>query len=310
MQGRRLIERRRLNTRNFACLVGMGLLVAVSAIASAQGPQQSYVQRQPHMQDGGNNRTEASTNWVCNLGAYTTFTLERQVDLGRAVAGQIDSQLRFVNDPAVLEYVNRIGQNLARQSTANVAIRIKVIDSRAVNALALPDGLLYISSGLLLAADEETELAGVVAHEIAHIAVCHAGRVWTSTERVFTIPSIPITVTPDGSSATGLYGIARFPRGLEAEADYLGILYMYRAGYDPSGLISFLRKIHEMQRPPWNSEGVATAFVTHPQSQERAERSEKEIAALAPASPEYIVTNSEFDDIKARLEQIANKHKF
>ena len=84
--------------------------------------------------------------------------------------------MKMIQDPVVTEYVNRVGQNLVRNSDAQVPFTIKVVDSDEINAFALPGGFFYVNSGLILAADEEAELAGVMAHEIAHVAACHAAR--------------------------------------------------------------------------------------------------------------------------------------
>jgi len=260
--------------------------------------------------DGGNPSFDAVRyrDVVCNVGVYNHLTLERQISIGREVARQVDSHVTFINDPVVAEYVNRVGQNLARNSTAPVPFTIKVIDSNAVNALSLPDGSLYLNSGLILAADEEAELAGAMAHAIAHVAVCHAGRQWSSSE-VATVPSGPIVFGPGGSDdAMGMFGIARFTRGFEGEADYLGIQYMYSAGYDPSALVSFFAKIGGMEKPPWRPGAVASAFVTHPQNPDRVERSEKEIRSILPTRAQYVVSNSEFEEIKARLVAHRNRH--
>lgn len=227
-----------------------------------------------------------------------SYSLEKQIAIGRSLTQEIEAQVKLVNDPVVTAYVNRIGQSLVRNAGAQVPLTVKVIDSNAVNALSLPNGFLYVNAGLILAADEEAELAGIMAHEVAHIAACHTARHWLSAER----PDPPFPPTTVGVDATtALFGIARFSRGLEAEADYLGIQYMYRAGYDPSALVSYFGKIKAMENPPWKPGAVARAFESHPQNPNRAEKSEDEIRSILPSTAGYVVTSSGFDEVKARL---------
>jgi len=188
-------------------------------------------------------------NVGCGRGVGNWYTVEGQVARGRVYAQQIESQIKLVNDPVVTEYVNRIGQNLVRNSDAQVPFTIKVIDSDVVNAMALPGGFFYVNSGLILAADEEAEMAGVMAHEIAHVAACHYGREMTRAN-LLQMASIPFifmggAIGYAGYEAAGLaipMTFLKFSRGFEAEADYLGVEYMYRAGYDPSAFVFLLRK--------------------------------------------------------------------
>jgi beta-barrel assembly-enhancing protease len=253
-------------------------------------------------------------NVGCGRGVGNWYTVEGQVSRGRVYAQQIESQVKLVNDPVVTEYVNRIGQNLVRNSDAQVPFTIKVIDSDVVNAMALPGGFFYVNSGLILAADEEAEMAGVMAHEIAHVAACHYGREMTRAQllQMATIPLIFI----GGAIGYGAYeasGLAipltflKFSRGFEAEADYLGVEYMYRAGYDPSAFVSFFEKIQAMEKKKPGT--LAKAFDTHPQTPDRIEKTQEEIRKILPSKQEYIVTTSEFDEVKARLASIENRHK-
>src|ERR1700691_3698457 len=253
-------------------------------------------------------------NVGCGRGVGNWYSVEKQVAMGRSYAQQIEAQIKLVNDPVVTEYVNRIGQNLVRNSDAQVPFTIKVIDSDVVNAMALPGGFFYVNSGLILAADEEAEMAGVMAHEIAHVAACHYGREMTRAN-LLQMASIPFifmggAIGYAGYEAAGL-GIPltflHFSRGFEAEADYLGVEYMYRAGYDPSAFVSFFEKIQAMEKKKPGS--LSKAFDTHPQTPDRIEKSQEEIRKILPAKPQYIVTTSEFDEVKARLAAIENKHK-
>ena len=266
--------------------------------------------------DGGKADVDAvgNRNIGCGRGVGNWYTVEGQVARGRVYAQQIESQIKLVNDPVITEYVNRIGQNLVRNSDAQVPFTIKVIDSDVVNAMALPGGFFYVNSGLILAADEEAEMAGVMAHEIAHVAACHYGREMTRAN-LLQMASIPFifmggAIGYAGYEAMGL-GIPltflHFSRGFEAEADYLGIEYMYRAGYDPSAFVSFFEKIQAMEKKKPGT--LSKAFDTHPQTPDRIEKSQEEIRKILPAKQQYIVTTSEFDGVKARLASIENKHK-
>jgi len=266
--------------------------------------------------NGGKTDVDAvgNRNVGCGRGVGNWYSVEGQVARGRVYAQQIESQIKLINDPVITEYVNRVGQNLVRNSDAQVPFTIKVIDSDVVNAMALPGGFFYVNSGLILAADEEAEMAGVMAHEIAHVAACHYGREMTRMN-LLQMASLP-AIFMGGALGYGIYegmglGIPltflHFSRGFEAEADYLGIEYMYRAGYDPSAFVSFFEKIQAMEKKKPGT--LSKAFDTHPQTPDRIEKSQDEIRKILPAKQEYVVTTSEFDDVKARLAAIENKHK-
>ena len=266
--------------------------------------------------DGSKTDVDAvgNRNVGCGRGVGNWYTVEGQVARGRVYAQQIESQVKLINDPVITEYVNRIGQNLVRNSDAQVPFTIKVIDSDVVNAMALPGGFFYVNSGLILAADEEAEMAGVMAHEIAHVAACHYGREMTRAN-LLQMASIPFIFMGGAIGYAAYEGMGlgiplaflHFSRGFEAEADYLGIEYMYRAGYDPSAFVSFFEKIQAMEKKKPGT--LSKAFDTHPQTPDRIEKSQDEIRKILPAKQEYIVTTSEFDEVKARLAAIENKHK-
>jgi hypothetical protein len=242
------------------------------------------------------------------------YSTDTEIKMGKGYASEIEKSTKFITDPVVTEYVNRIGQNIVKNSDCKVPFTIKVIDSDEINAMALPGGFFYVNSGLILNADEEAELAGVMAHETAHVCAHHAVREQTRMNyaQLGTIPLIFI----GGWTGYGIYEAAslaipitfmHFSRDFEAQADYLGVQYMYRAGYDPQAFISFFEKIQALEKRKPGA--VAKVFADHPQTPDRILHSQEEIARILPARDEYTVTTSEFDDVKARLARIENKRR-
>jgi hypothetical protein len=242
------------------------------------------------------------------------YSDRQQVAMGQQYAQEIDKSTHFITDPVVDEYVNRIGQNLVKNSDAKVPFTIKVIDSNQINAFALPGGFLYVNSGLILAADDEAELAAVMAHEIAHVAAHHAAREMTRMN-IAQIASVPL-IFMGGWTGYGIYEASnlaipvtfmKFSRQFEAQADYLGIQYLYKTGYDPTAMISFFEKIEALEKQKPNI--MARVFASHPMTPDRVEAAEKEIATILPPRREYIENTSEFERVKARLARIENRRK-
>jgi hypothetical protein len=265
--------------------------------------------------DGGKDDVDAIGNRkIGGRGLGDWYSLETEIKIGKQYSMQVDNSVKMVTDPVVNEYVNRIGQNLVRNSDAQVPFTIKVIDSDEVNAFALPGGFFYVNSGLILAADEEAELAGVMAHEISHVCARHAMRQMTRANWA-NIGTIPLIFVGGGIGyavyeAAGLglpLTFMKFQRNFEAEADYLGLQYMYKTGYDPQAFISFFEKIQAKEKKKPGT--IAKAFASHPQTPDRIAASQHEIATILPAKTQYIVSTSEFDDVKSRLAMIENRHK-
>ena len=255
-------------------------------------------------------------NVGCNKGLGNWYSLDKQVAMGRQYSQMVEHGAKMVTDPVVTEYINRIGQNLVRNSDAKVPFTIKVIDTDEVNAFALPGGFFYVNSGLILAADNEAELAGVMAHEIGHVAACHVAREQTRGN-IVNLASIPLIFVPGGwavyEGAQAAMGIGvplafmKFSRTFEAEADFLGMEYMYKAGYDPQSFISFFEKIEAQEKKKPGT--LAKAFASHPMTPDRVAAAQNEMRTVLPPRDEYIVDTSEFDQVKARLASLENRHK-
>ena len=255
----------------------------------------------------GNRKVSCHMNW---------FSLEKEIGLGKQLAQEVERSSKMIDDPVVTEYVNRVGQNLVRNSDAKVPFTIKVIDSDEVNAFALPGGFFYVNSGLILRSQEESELAGVMAHEISHVTARH-GTCQATKGELMQLASIPAMIfIPYTWAGYALYQglnmaipltFLKFSRDAEREADFLGIEYMYKAGYDPNSYVTFFERIQadEKRRPGT----IPKAFSTHPPTPERIENTQKEIARILPARQEYIVTTSEFDQVKGRLRNIMFSRK-
>jgi hypothetical protein len=268
-----------------------------------------------HVKAGSENDVEAIGNRdMGKRGLGNWYSLEKEIRMGKEYAQQIEQSAKLVQDPVINEYVNRIGQNLVRNSDAKVPFTIKVIDSDEINAFALPGGFFYVNSGLILAADEEAELAGVMAHEIAHVAARHATRQMTRSQWA-NFASLPLIFVGGGIgyAARSIAGIGlpltflSFSRGFESEADYLGTQYMYASGYDPQAMISFFEKIESQEKKKPGS--LAKAFGTHPPTPDRVSKIQNEIATILPGREQYTVTTSEFDTVKARLAALENHRK-
>ena len=236
---------------------------------------------------------------------------EKEVRQGREAAAEVDRQAKFIEDPMITEYVNRVGQNIVLHSDAKVPFTIKVIDSDEVNAFALPGGFFYVNKGLLLAADNEAELAGVMAHEIAHVAARHAVEnqakasllEYAALGASIFLGGIPGMIYQN-TAGIGLLGIfMKFSRSAEEEADKLGVQYMYAAGYDPGAMATMFEKLEakNKKKPGF----ISRAFSTHPAPPDRRAAA-LALAARFPEHDEYVISSSEFQRVKARLLRMSN----
>jgi len=243
--------------------------------------------------------------------AKMSGSTEKEVRMGREAAAEVDRQAKFIEDPVITEYVNRVGQNIVLHSDAKVPFTIKVIDSDEVNAFALPGGFFYVNKGLLLAADNEAELAGVMAHEIAHVAARHAVENQTKANLLeyaalgasIFLGGIPGMIYQN-TAGIGLLGIfMKFSRSAEEEADKLGVQYMYAAGYDPGAMATMFEKLEakNKKKPGF----ISRAFATHPAPPDRRAAA-LALAARFPEHDEYVISSSEFQRVKARLLRLSN----
>ena len=242
------------------------------------------------------------------------YSLEREIGLGKQMAQEVERQAKIVDDPVIAEYVNRLGQNLVRNSDAKVPFTIKVVDSEEVNAFALPGGFFFVNSGLILRADNEAELAGVMAHEIAHVAARHGTRQATRGE-IANYASLPLIfmggwtgyAIQQAASAVIPLGFLKFSRGFESEADMLGLQYLYKSGYDPTAFVDFFEKVESLERTKPGT--LSRVFSTHPMTEDRIRIAQRNIEENLEARPEYVLNTSEFMDVKARLAMLENRRR-
>lgn len=286
----------------------LALITGIALSASAQNPPPAQSRHVPARYD---------VSRIGNRGVgggLNIYSIERERAMGKELAEDVDLQSRMVSDPAITEYVNRIAQTLVRNSDAQVPFTVKVVDEDEINAFALPGGYFYVNTGLLLAADNEAQLAGVMAHEIAHVAARHATKNATRAE-IFNLASVPLVFIggPAGYAVRQVASVAvpmsflKFSRDAEREADLLGLEYAYAAGYDPGEFVHFFETLKARERE--KTSFLAKAFSSHPLTEDRIKRVEKEITTFLPPREQYIVTTSEFDEIKARLARLEQRYQ-
>jgi len=253
----------------------------------------------------GNRKVDGRVNW---------YSMEKEIAMGKQYAMEIERQSKIVDDPIITEYVNRVGQNIVRNSDVKVPVSIKVLETDEPNAMALPGGFFFVNTGLIKLAENESEMAGVMGHEIAHIAARHGTRQATrgGIAQLATLPLIFM----GGWTAYGIYqassiaipiGFLKFSREFESEADMLGLEYMYKAGYDPNGFVEMFERLESMEKRKPGT--VSKMFMSHPPTGDRIVKVQEMIAKYLKEKPEYVVTTSEFDDVRDRLLMLENRHK-
>lgn len=242
------------------------------------------------------------------------YSIEKEIALGKQLAQEVERQAKIVDDPIIAEYVNRVGQNLVRNSDAKIPFTIKVIDAEEINAFALPGGFFFINTGIILAADSEAEMAGVMAHEIAHVTARHGTRQATRGTLV-NYASIPLIfmggwtgyAIRQGAGLAIPLGFLTFSRAFEEEADLLGLQYLYKSGYDPTAFVDFFEKIQTKEKRKPGT--MAKVFSSHPPTGDRITKAQKNIQEILTEKPEYVVTTSEFNEVKERLIALNNRRK-
>jgi predicted Zn-dependent protease len=278
----------------------------------AQTQQNKKSQKVP--KKPANSDIENIGNRDINKHSLNFVSYEKEIAMGRQMAAEVEREVKLIDDPVVTEYVNRVGQNLVRNSDAKVPFTIKVVESDEINAFALPGGFFYVNSGLILAADDEAELAGVMAHEIAHVTARHGAKQMSKGE-LLNIATVPL-IFLGGPAGYGIYQASgllipmtflSFSRGAEAEADYLGLQYMYKTGYDPTAAVAFFEKLQAKETAKPGS--MSKLFATHPPTGDRIEMEKKNIELVLPDREQYVVTTSEFNRVKARLALLENEKK-
>jgi predicted Zn-dependent protease len=289
---------RHLSSRSLAIVVALMLLGPAARLTNAKD-------KKTDPDEIGNRDVGRGLNF---------YSLEKEIALGKQLAQEVERESKMVDDPVISEYVNRIGQNLVRNSDAKVPFTIKVIDSDEVNAFALPGGFFFVNSGLIAKAGSEAELAGVMAHEIAHVAARHGTREASRAE-LANYATIPLIFMGGwaGYAVRQAAGLAipmsflKFSRGFEAEADMLGLQYMYKAGYDPTAFVDFFEKIQTLEKKKPGT--ISKVFSTHPPTDERIKAAQKDIQEYLKEKPEYVVDTSEFESVKSRLIAMNNHRK-
>lgn len=261
-----------------------------------------------------NDDIENIGNRDINKGGFhpMTMSLENEIALGRQLSRELEQSVVLVQDPTITEYVNRVGQNIVKNSDSKIPFTIKVIDSDEINAMSLPGGFFYVNTGLIMAADEEAELAAVMAHEIAHVTARHAaeqqGR--ASFINILSLPASIFTGGIVGMAINQAAAIAiptmffKFDRGAEEEADWLGLQYMYKAGYDPGASVSFFEKLQARESA---RKRMSSLFSTHPPTEKRVEKTKENIEKFLDPREQYLVTTSEFDSVKGRLARLQDQ---
>ncbi len=288
-------------------LVALALAAPVSMPAAQDDASSAPKQTQQKQKKIKDKKKDVEAIGDRNVGSGVNFySIEKEIALGKQLAQEIERQARIIDDPIIAEYVNRVGQNLVRNSDAKVPFTIKVLDTEEPNALSLPGGFFFVNAGLIALADTESEMAGAMAHEIAHIAARHGTRQATRGQ-IINIGTIPLIFWGGWTGygvrqAAGLaipLGFLQFSRSFEREADSLGLQYMYKTGYDPNAMVEVFEKLEKMEKKKPGT--LSKLFRTHPMTEDRVAESQKEIQTVLPPKPEYVVNTSEFLNVKERL---------
>ena len=242
------------------------------------------------------------------------YSLEKEIALGKQLSIEIRKQARIVDDPIITEYVNRLGQNLVRNSDVTFPVSFSVIEADEINAFTLPGGFIFVNTGVMRLSDNEAELASVLAHELGHAAARHATRQATRNELI-SLSTIPMLAVGGWAGLIGrqVIGVAgpmsffQFSRAYETEADLLGIQYLWKAGYDPSASVDMFERVESTERRQPGS--VSKFFRTHPPTPDRIEKTQKNIDTLLPSRTAYVLNPSQYEEVRARMDEILQRRK-
>ena len=283
--------------RPYVAILAVGALMALPLPADDKEKDPDQI---------GNRKVDGGVNW---------YSMEKEIAMGKQYAMEIERQAKIVDDPIIAEYVNRVGQNLVRNSDVKVPVSIKVLETDEPNAMALPGGFFFVNTGLLKLAQNESEIAGVMGHELAHIAARHATRQMTRAG-IVSLATIPMMILGGGWAMYGIYQATnllipitflKFSREFESEADMLGLQYMYKAGYDPNGFVDMFERLESMEKRKPGT--ISKMFTSHPPTGDRIVKVQEITAKYLKEKPEYVVTTSEFDDVRDRLMMLENHRK-
>lgn len=303
-----------MSTRMLAAMLALAVSMPPLALAQEKA-EQSAGQKEQKQKPVRDKKKDPDAIGERDVGkGLNWYSIEKEIAMGKQYAMEIERIARIVDDPIITEYVNRVGQNLVRNSDCKVPVTIKVIDTEEPNAMALPGGFFYVNTGLITLAENEAELAGVMGHEIAHIAARHGTRQATRAglTNLATIPLIfmggwtGFGIRQAASVAIPL-GFLSFSRAFEREADLLGLQYMYKAGYDPNGFVDFFERLESLEKRKPGT--ISRAFRSHPPTADRIEEAQKNISELLRERPEYVITTSEFEEVKERILAMSNRRK-
>lgn len=242
------------------------------------------------------------------VGQLNIVSEQQELQMGAQFADQLRTELTFIDDPEVVGYIDSLGQSIARVSQrSDIPYTFRVVNTDEVNAFAVPGGYLYVNRGLIEAADTESELAGVLGHEIGHVVGRHSARQMTQQYGLSAIAALilgdnPSMLTQVAAQIAATGAITSYSRGMESEADTYGVQELYDAGIDPSGLATFFDKLVEMRGGAGGSK-LEQFFSTHPDPGARAGAVRAQIAAL-PAKPGLRKDSTKFQAIKAKVKKM------
>jgi predicted Zn-dependent protease len=305
----------RVSTPGNALLISFCLLIApvFGQTQKSATPQKAETPSQPAKKSplAEDENPELIGKRNINKHQINFYSFDKEVAIGRQFSQEVDRDAKLVEDPIIVEYINKVGQNLVLHSDAKVPFTIKVVDTDEINAFALPGGYFYVNKGLILAADNEAEIAGVMCHEIAHVAARH-GVEQASKGQLVNWGSLPLIFLGGwgGFAARQVAGLAipigflKFSRSAEEEADKLGVQYLWASGYDPHAMASFFEKLMAKEKKKPGT--MARLFSSHPIVQDRIEKVNSLVARF-PDRSEYTVNTSEFTQVRNRLIVFTNR---